>query len=454
LPLFIFRQRPANDVGNIFSWPIAIGARPALAQKAFCGFSADARRKRWISVSKLKNTKKRTLEMLRFPQWSAIAASLTIALSASISQAADKDIVDTAVEAGSFKTLAAALQAADLVGALKGDGPFTVFAPTDDAFAKLPAGTVETLLKPENKAKLTAILTYHVVSGNVPAAKVVDLSGATTLNGQRVDIKVDGGNVSVDSANVVTTDIQCTNGVIHVIDQVILPAGDDIPTTAAKAGSFKTLLAAAQAAGLVEALSGKGPLTVFAPTDEAFAKLPEGTIASLLKPENKAKLAAILTYHVVPGRVYSTDALAAGSAKTLQGSSVKIAVTDGVAKVNDATLVATDLDASNGVIHVIDSVILPPADNQSSIHPKRMIEMAISEGAPMYNQGHAGRCAQVYMSTVQSLLASDSDSMCSATRGTLQHALTSAQHTTCSDTQAWTLRRALDSAYNNMVAAR
>ena len=275
--------------------------------------------------------------------------------------AADKDIVNTAVGAGSFKTLAAALGAADLVGALKGAGPFTVFAPTDEAFAKLPAGTVETLLKPENKAKLAAILTYHVVSGKVMAADVVKVKGAVSLNGQRIDVKVNGGAVSVDSSKVSKTDISCTNGVIHVIDTVMMPATDSIPAVADKAGKFKTLLAAVKAAGLVETLSGPGPFTVFAPTDEAFAKIPAATLADLLKPENKAKLASILTYHVVSGRVYSEAAVAAKSAKTVQGASVTIKANDAGAFVNDAKIIATDVDASNGVIHIIDSVIMPPS---------------------------------------------------------------------------------------------
>ena len=296
-------------------------------------------------------------------QFKFLVASVAVAVLAtsSLVKAADKDIVDTAVAAGSFKTLAAALGAADLVDALKGPGPITVFAPTDEAFAKLPAGTVETLLKPENKDQLTAVLTYHVVAGQVAAKQVVDLKGAKTLNGQRVDISVADGKVSVDKATVVTTDILCSNGIIHVIDSVILPASDNIVATADKAGAFKTLLAAAKAAGLAEALSGKGPFTVFAPTDEAFAKLPAGTVETLLKPENKGKLAAILKYHVVSGRVYSEDALAAKKAKTLEGSEISISVSGGQAKINDANLVTTDLDASNGVIHVIDSVILPPA---------------------------------------------------------------------------------------------
>jgi uncharacterized surface protein with fasciclin (FAS1) repeats len=134
-----------------------------------------------------------------------------------------KDIVDTAVAAGSFKTLATALKAADLVGTLKGKGPFTVFAPTDDAFAKLPAGTLDDLLKPENKEKLKGILTYHVVSGKVLAADVVKLNSAKTVNGQTATIKVKDGTVMVDNAKVTKTDIMCTNGVIHVIDAVILP---------------------------------------------------------------------------------------------------------------------------------------------------------------------------------------------------------------------------------------
>jgi len=137
--------------------------------------------------------------------------------------AAAKDVVDTAVAAGQFKTLAAALNAAGLVETLKGDGPFTVFAPTDDAFAKLPAGTVENLLKPENKDELVAILTYHVVPGKVMAADVVKLDEAKTVNGKMVDIEVESETVMVNDAKVTKADIIASNGVIHVIDTVVLP---------------------------------------------------------------------------------------------------------------------------------------------------------------------------------------------------------------------------------------
>jgi len=153
-----------------------------------------------------------------------ICSALLFALSFSSSAyASNKDIVDTAIAAGDFKTLAAALQAAGLVDTLKGAGPFTVFAPSDEAFAKLPAGTVEDLLKPENKQKLISILTYHVLAGEVMAKDVVNLHQAKTVNGQKVKITVDGDKVMVDNSIVTKSDIPCTNGVIHVIDTVLLP---------------------------------------------------------------------------------------------------------------------------------------------------------------------------------------------------------------------------------------
>jgi uncharacterized surface protein with fasciclin (FAS1) repeats len=274
----------------------------------------------------------------------------------------DADIVDTAVSAGSFKTLVAAVKAAGLVDTLKSKGPFTVFAPTDEAFAKLPKGTVESLLKPENKDKLVAILTYHVVAGKVMAKDVVKLTAAKTVQGQEVAIKVEGGKVSVDNATVVKTDIGCSNGVIHVIDNVIIPAEKsatpDIVDTAVKAGKFNTLVAAVKAAGLVDTLKGEGPFTVFAPSDEAFAKLPAGTVEELVKPENKDKLVAILTYHVVAGKLKAADVVAAKELKTVNGKSAKISTKDG-AMIDGAKIVATDIECANGVVHIIDSVILP-----------------------------------------------------------------------------------------------
>ena len=158
--------------------------------------------------------------MIRIKHW--LVASVASAAIVGGVNSAELDIVDTAVSAGDFQTLAAALEAAGLIDTLKGDGPFTVFAPTDEAFAKLPEGTVEGLLQPENLDQLVAILTYHVVPGAVTAEQVVTLNQAATVNGQTVDISV-GDSVMVDDANVIATDIMATNGVIHVIDSVILP---------------------------------------------------------------------------------------------------------------------------------------------------------------------------------------------------------------------------------------
>ena len=284
--------------------------------------------------------------------------------------AAEQNIVEVADAAGSFTTLLAAAEAAGLVDTLMGEGPFTVFAPTDDAFAALPEGTVEGLL--EDPAALAEILLYHVVSGEVRAETVVTLASATTVQGSDVSIVVDDGGVVLNgSANVTTTDVDASNGVIHIIDAVLLPAADmdedmgedmeasnTIVDVAAAAGSFSTLLAAAEAAGLVDTLMGEGPFTVFAPTDEAFAALPEGTVEGLL--EDPAALAEILLYHVVSGEVLAETVVTLDSATTLQGSDVSIEVVDGGVVLNGSVnVVTTDVAADNGVIHIIDAVLLP-----------------------------------------------------------------------------------------------
>ena len=269
-----------------------------------------------------------------------------------------KDIVETAVADGRFTTLVAAVQAAGLVDTLKSEGPFTVFAPTDDAFAKLPEGTVAELLKPENLESLQNILLYHVVPGSVKAEQVVTLENAETALGPKVSIKVEEGKVFVNDAEVIITDIQTYNGVIHVIDSVILPPKDIVDIAVAD-GRFTTLAAALEAAGLVETLKGTGPFTVFAPTDDAFAKLPAGTVEELLKPEKLEALKNILLYHVVEGRVRADAVVSLESAKTVLGQDLVIKIEDGKVYINDAQVIITDIEALNGVIHVIDTVLLP-----------------------------------------------------------------------------------------------
>jgi transforming growth factor-beta-induced protein len=279
---------------------------------------------------------------------------------------APQDIVNIAVNDGRFTTLVAAVQAAGLVETLQSEGPFTVFAPTDDAFAKLPEGTVEALLA--DPEALTNILLYHVVSGKVMAADVVTLTSAETVNGTEVQIMVKDGNVFLNDAQVIITDIKASNGVIHVIDTVLLPPGNIVDTAVAD-GRFTTLVAAVQAAGLAETLSGEGPFTVFAPTDDAFAKLPAGTVESLLAdPE---ALANILLYHVVPGKVPASDVVGLDYALSAQGAPIDITVEDGNVFANQAQVILPDIFTSNGLIHVIDEVILPPSN---------IVDTAVADG--------------------------------------------------------------------------
>ena len=199
-----------------------------------------------------------------------IAVSLVWGVTGARAESESKGIVDTAVAAGDFNTLVAAVEAAGLVQTLKGPGPFTVFAPNDKAFKRLPEGTLQTLLKPESKKQLGAILAYHVVPGQVSAREAFGLNNTATVNGQRLDIAKRDGRLAVGSAKIIATDINCSNGVIHVIDQVLLPEQARIPDVAEKAGQFNTLLAAVSAAGLADVLNGDGPFTVFCSDGRRF----------------------------------------------------------------------------------------------------------------------------------------------------------------------------------------
>ncbi len=285
------------------------------------------------------------------------------------------NIVETAIDDGNLTTLVAALQAADLDDDLAGTGPFTVFAPTDDAFALLPAGTLTFLLDPANKAELIDLLTYHVIDGQVSSSDALALDGtsAVMLNALNVRIDVVNGDLILNlngnrQATVTVTDIAATNGVIHVIDAVLDP-GDEVENivdTAVANGNFTTLVAALQAADLDDDLEGTGPFTVFAPTDAAFALLPAGTLTFLLDPVNQATLIDILTYHVFDGSVLSPAAIALDgqSVTMLNGGSMAIDVAASelvlnLGGISPATVTIKDVLCSNGVIHVIDAVLDP-----------------------------------------------------------------------------------------------
>jgi len=281
------------------------------------------------------------------------------------------NIIDTALEAGSFNTLAAALEATGLISVLSdSEREFTVFAPTDEAFAKLGSDTINALLADPDT--LRDILLYHVLADtSVDATTAISLAGQTvrTANGDEIAVSVDGDNLFINMSQVTTADIQTSNGIIHVLDTVLLPPADapedtlvSIVDTAVNAGSFTTLVAALQATGLDAALANEeDTFTVFAPTDEAFAKLGDETINALLAdPE---QLSSILLYHVIAGQaVDSTTAisLANSSVATASGASIAISIADGNLLINDSTVTAADVQATNGVIHVIDTVLIPP----------------------------------------------------------------------------------------------
>ena len=360
------------------------------------------------------------------------------------SSAGNKDIVETAAGVGQFSTLVKAVGAAELVDTLKGPGPFTVFAPTDEAFAKLPKGTLESLLKPENRAKLVDILTYHVVPGRITARQAAELPKADTVQGSSVLISARDGNVRVAGAKVIKADVGASNGVIHVIDTVILPK--DIVATAEAAGQFKTLLAAAKAAGLLNALKANGPLTVFAPTDDAFAALPDGTVADLLKPENQDRLTAILKYHVVAGEIY----LGERRSKTLQGSQLNIRPT-GSFRVDEANVLLADVRATNGVVHVVDRVLSPTLSEPDACRKAMsVIELAIERGVPLFNNHNPEACAAIYEVAAKSLLDGHREALDETARSRLQEALTSIRKDRRPDRQAWMLRYALDDVYRRL----
>ena len=273
-----------------------------------------------------------------------------------------QDIPTNAQNTGTHDSLVAALSHAGLVSDLQGDGPFTVFAPTDDAFAA--AGIdLTTFDTDEENATLSDILLYHVVSGSVSASDVTDGMNAEALNGDDLSFTVSSdGTVMVNGATVTSADVMASNGVIHVIDTVLMPPADlgDIPTVAQGTGIHTSLVAAVVQAELLSTLQGDGPFTVFAPTDDAFAAAGID-LASLDTDEGKAALTDILLYHVVAGEVPSsavTDGLVAAA---VNGDDLSFTVGEGV-MVNDANVVLADVPASNGVIHVIDKVLMPPVD--------------------------------------------------------------------------------------------
>jgi uncharacterized surface protein with fasciclin (FAS1) repeats len=296
--------------------------------------------------------------------YTLIACLLVSSLPFSVTADATDDIPTNAAGTGIHDSLVAALTQADLVATLQGTGPFTVFAPTDQAFsdAGIDLSTFDT---DEENAILVDILTYHVVSGKVMSTDLTDGMEATALNQDTLTFSVSSSEVKVNDAVVTQADVESSNGVIHVIDKVLMPPADpvyvDIPATAQSTGVHTALVAALSQANLVATLQGEGPFTVFAPTDQAFTDAGID-LSTFDTPEENATLADILLYHVYAGAV-PASAVTDGLAVTMvNGDKATFAVgTDGSVSIGDATVTGADVQTSNGIIHVIDKVLMPPA---------------------------------------------------------------------------------------------
>ncbi len=302
-----------------------------------------------------------------------------------------KDIVSNVVNAPNLTTLVAAVKAAGLVETLQGTGPFTVFGPDNNAFAKIDSATLNNLLKPENKDMLTKILTYHVVAGKYTIGKLRNGQTLTTVQGGKLTVRKKNYRVNWkfgsivlltdengNSSRIITPNVYQKNGVAHVINSVLMPSNEtvtmvgganmysskDIVSNVVNAPNLTTLVAAVKAAGLVETLQGTGPFTVFGPDNNAFAKIDSNTLNNLLKPENKDMLVKILTYHVVAGKYSIGDLRDGQTLMTVQGGKLVVQKTGNTVMLRDengntATIVTPDVFQKNGVAHVIDSVVMP-----------------------------------------------------------------------------------------------
>lgn len=264
-------------------------------------------------------------------------------------------ITATAAATSNLSTLVSALQAAGLDATLNGTGPFTVFAPVNSAFSALPADVVTRLLETGNRAILTKLLTFHVVPGRITASQLTNGQTLTTVEGTALPVTIVSGVVRVGGARVTTTDIAASNGVVHLLDGVMLGSLDVVDQAIIR--GFSTLVSAATTAGLGNALRTTNNITVFAPTNAAFAAIPGGA------PTTAAALTPVLQYHVVGARALAASLTNGQSLTTLQGGALTVGITGSAVRVtgrvNFANVVATDVVAKNGVIHVIDTVLLP-----------------------------------------------------------------------------------------------
>jgi len=272
-----------------------------------------------------------------------------------------ESVVEIVSEAGAFNILLEAVKAAGMQDVLEGEGPITIFAPTDDAFRKKLENVARNPHDPSFKRFLQEMLSYHIVPGTVTAEEMRQTPGLTSLRGTRINIRSKDDSVMANTANVIQNDIMASNGVIHIIDDVLLSCSKSVGCVPLgdPERRFRTFLTAQRGVTPMKELFGDNSITLFVPTDEAFAKLPEGMLERLLKPENQDQLDALVRNHYLTSRVYSDDVDEDSSLKTLNGDHIHIQQRGSELYVNGAKIIETNIDKSNGVVHMIDTVLIP-----------------------------------------------------------------------------------------------
>jgi len=360
----------------------------------------------------------------------------------------ENDLAAVGSSAG-LNTLLALIEAADLE--LPQRQRVTIFAPSDEAFAALPQSTVDALLQPAGRDQLRSILLYHIATGSVSSADLLGRRSVDTLNGQRVEIDT-SEVITIGGSRLLTADVKFDGGIVHVIDKVLLPASRSIEAIAIDTPRLSTLAAAIESVGLSEQLADEnGPWTVFAPVDSAFANLPKGTVEGLLLEENRAALIELLGGHVVPGRIYSRDLLARGATQTFFGQPISFGLRDGRLTAGNAAILATDIDAANGVIHLIDTVLVPSEGETAESSPEiveasiRILDLAVVRGVPLFNAGQPAACAAVYEIAIEAIVSLGRDRLQTDVVRCVELALAEAEHEAPAE-RAWIYRRAIDEA--------
>lgn len=375
--------------------------------------------------------------------------------STKIEASASDNSLEAVAKSAGLKTLVKLIALSGIE--LPKDENVTIFAPSEEAFAQLPSETVDFLVSPEGNETLRSILSYHIISGEQQSDILLNTRSLLTLNGQTLDIERASG-LSISGAGVSIVDVPFDGGLVHVIDAVLIPESKSILELAQQTDVLSTLVAAIGAAGIGDQLgSENGPWTVFAPVNSAFSALPDGVVEDLLKPANRTQLIDVLGLHVVPGLISSNGLLTNQRARTYFGNKIEFAIKNGLITVQGANIIATDIQATNGVIHFIDSVITTkkpvntdqttPMKSDLNSEAVRIYELAIRRGVPLFNAGQTQACSSVYEIAIESMVALGSNSLDSRGVERLVMGLAEARSTDDWSERAWIYRQALDGAF-------